>query len=69
MIHCLNVIGSLVESERFIMLLCILRFLMDMGEERRIMKDTMKAYKRKEKDREKGKRKNVIEDKTKVKKR
>ena len=40
-----------------------------MDEERRIMKDTMKAYKRKEKDREKGKRKNVIEDKTKVKKR
>ena len=41
---------------------------MDMDEERTIMKDTMKTYKRKERDQEKGKRKNVIEEKKKVKK-
>ena len=50
---------------------------MDMDKERRIMKDTMKTYKRKVMDSEKlvayvkeksGKRKNVTEEKTKVKK-
>ena len=41
---------------------------MDMDEERTIMKDTVKTYKRKERDQEKGKSKNVIEEKTKVKK-
>ena len=41
---------------------------MDMDEERTIMKDTMKTYKRKERDQEKGKRTNVIEEKIKVKK-
>ena len=39
-----------------------------MEKERIIMKDTMKTYKRKERDQEKGKRTNVIEEKIKVKK-
>ena len=41
---------------------------MDMDEERTIIKDTIKTYNRKERDQEKGKGKNVIEEKTKVKK-
>ena len=38
---------------------------MDMDEERTIMKDTMKNYKRKERDQGKRKRKKVIEEKKK----
>ena len=41
---------------------------MDMDEERTIIKDTIKTYNRKERDQEKGKGKNVIEEETKVKK-
>ena len=41
---------------------------MDIEEERTIMKDTMKNYKRKERDQGKRKRKNLTEEKTKEKK-